>query len=84
MVEQVRRVNERRRLIRQRPRERRMAVAERRDADAGNQIEIAFARLREERAARARLEHHRRAAVHLQHMLRVQSDRINEIRCDHR
>ena len=43
MVEQVRRVDQRRRLVRDRPRQPRMGVPERRDADARDQIQIAIA-----------------------------------------
>ena len=53
-----------------------MAVPERGDADARDQVQIPLTLASEERAALARLEDHRGAAVDLQHVLRVEGDGI--------
>jgi hypothetical protein len=76
VVEQVRRVQQRRRLVRDRAGETRMPVPERRHSDTGDQVEEALSVAGEQRAALARLEHHGGALVDLQNVLRVECDRI--------
>jgi hypothetical protein len=76
MVEEVRRVQQRRRLLGDRARQHRMRVAERGHADTRNQVEIALTRVREQGRALAVVEDHRGATVDLQHVLGVESDRI--------
>ena len=81
VVEQVRRVQQRRAPASAIARASAgMRVAERGDADAGDQVEIALARRASNSAQPSpRLEHDRRAPVDLQHVLRVESDRIVEV-----
>src|SRR6266567_3187832 len=77
-------MDQRCRLLRQGARQRRVAVPERCDANAGNQVEIAVAALREQRTALPRLEYHGSAAIHLQHMLRVERDWIRRCLRQHK
>ena len=68
--EQVRRVHQRLRLFGDRARQARMRVAERRDADAGQQVEVLAPFGVVQAHALAAHERHRLAAVGLQHMPR--------------
>ena len=60
------------------PRESRVAMSERRDADAGDEVEVALAAGRRQAAAGAAREHERRAPIHLQDVRGVERDGIGE------
>src|SRR5258708_24904302 len=60
-----------------------MRVAERRTADAGDEIKIAFTGAGEGRGALAVVEHHGGARIHMQHVLRVEGNRIGRGRRQH-
>ena len=72
MKVQVRRVDERRRLIGHRRGQRRVRVPERRDADARDEIQVRPAVVVEQAHALAALEHHRQPPVDLQDVLQFE------------
>jgi hypothetical protein len=76
VMEQIRRVHQRGGLFGNGPREHRMRVPERRDADPGDQIEVTIAVPCEQRAPATGCEYHRRPAIHLQHVLLIRRDRV--------